>query len=96
MLSTIVSKVNHMSATSIIASFLITTWGLPLPGMAAESLAAAGSGKPVQPLMPKLRAALAAEMGGIKQSMSELAPALAMGNGRGRPHRRSASATVTS
>jgi hypothetical protein len=69
-----------MPKKSIVVLLLITSLSIPLTGMTEDRhAAAAGTQVPVLALTPKLRAALVAEMGGIRQGMSVLAPALAMG-----------------
>ncbi len=69
----------HTSMRAMIAVVVIVTCTLAPPAMAAEPPAKSDSAKPVLPLSPKLRSALVAEMAGIRQGVSVLAPALAMG-----------------
>jgi hypothetical protein len=65
---------------SVVVLLLIASMSIPLTGVTEDRhAAAAASQAPVLALTPKLRAALVAEMGGIRQGMSVLAPALAMG-----------------
>lgn len=70
-----------MFGKSLIAALFIASMVIPLEGMSETRQAVASGNKaPVLALSPKLRAALVAEMAGIKEELAVLAPAIAMGD----------------